>query len=32
MNFKSRGIKLNDFYLNRLVIGKDDVNYMIKSV
>ena len=32
MNFKSRGIRLNDFYLRRLVIGRDDVNCMIKSV
>jgi len=32
MNFKSRGIKLNEFYLYRLVIGRDDVNIMIKSV
>jgi len=32
MNFKSRGIKLNDFYLHILVIEKDDVNVMIKSV
>jgi len=26
MNFKSRGIKLNDFYLHRLVIKEDDIN------
>jgi len=32
MNFKSREIRLNDFYLCTLVIGKDDVNDMIKSV
>jgi len=32
MNFKSRGIRLNDFYLHRLVTGKDDVNVMIKCV
>jgi len=32
MNFKSRGIRLNEFYLHRFVIGRDDVNVMIKSV
>jgi len=32
MNFKSRWIGLNDFYLHRLVIGKDNVNVMIKCV
>jgi len=32
MNFKYRGIRLNDFYLRRLVIGKNDVNDMIKNV
>jgi len=32
MNFKSRGIRLNDFYLQILVIERDDVNLMIKSV
>jgi len=32
MNFKSRGIRLNNVYLHRLIIGRDDVNIMIKSV
>jgi len=32
MNFKFRGIRLNDFYLHILVIGRDEVNVMIKSV
>jgi len=29
MHFKSREIRLNDFYLHRLVIGRDDVNVVI---
>jgi len=32
MNFKSRGIRLNEFYLHKLVIAKDNVKFMIKSV
>jgi len=33
MNFKSRRIRLNEFYLhNKLVMRIDDVNFMIKSV
>jgi len=32
MNFKSGRIRLNEFYLHKLVIGKEDVNVMIKNV
>jgi len=30
MNFKSRGIRLNDFYLHILVIGIDDINIWLR--